>query len=98
MYSPYTLYRVQQSTPPRPAPQLAHRVRPTAWPQSHLTALFKGLVPVLVGLCGSDPHIRYRDPSSALPWQVYDPISGQRAALASEDEVRQWLEQRFYQN
>ena len=98
MYAPYALFRLQQAKPPRPAPRLADRPRPTVVPQTRLAAHLKGFAQALFSLCSSEPQVRYRTPGSALPWQVYDPISGQRAAFASEDEVRQWLEQRFYQN
>ncbi|MEB3360020.1 MAG: hypothetical protein VKK04_25055 [Synechococcales bacterium] len=29
-------------------------------------------------------------------WHVYDPMDGRRLQFASEGEVRQWLEERYY--
>lgn len=31
-----------------------------------------------------------------IQWNAYDPITGRQASLMSEDEVRTWLEQRYY--
>ncbi|MGF1567091.1 MAG: hypothetical protein ACFCVD_03285 [Nodosilinea sp.] len=43
----------------------------------------------------TNPQIRQlRD--GDLRWRAYDPISGQRASFSSENELRQWLEQRYY--
>ncbi|NJM65993.1 MAG: hypothetical protein HC851_10165 [Acaryochloris sp. RU_4_1] len=47
--------------------------------------------------CQSEFRIRQRrDRQGNLWWIVYDPITNQSAQLASEDEVRLWIEQ-FYQ-
>ncbi|WP_250126747.1 hypothetical protein [Chroococcidiopsis sp. CCMEE 29] len=46
-----------------------------------------------------EPQVRQRcDRSGQIYWQVYDPATNRSARLSSEQEVRQWLEQRFYQH
>jgi hypothetical protein len=37
-----------------------------------------------------------RDRSGQIYWRVYDPVSDRSIRFSSEQEVRQWLEQRFY--
>ncbi|MBD1805898.1 hypothetical protein H6F98_10600 [Microcoleus sp. FACHB-SPT15] len=37
-----------------------------------------------------------KDSFGKTVWCVYDPITGQSARLASETEVRIWLEERYY--
>jgi hypothetical protein len=39
-----------------------------------------------------------RDRFGNLYWRIYDPISDRSATLASEQEVREWLDQRFYKH
>ncbi len=44
-----------------------------------------------------EPRIgRVKDSFGKTAWCVYDPITGQSARLASETEVRIWLEERYY--
>lgn len=44
----------------------------------------------------NEPHIwQKRDRFGNIWWYVYDPMSSRSIQLASEQEVRQWLEQRF---
>ncbi len=31
-------------------------------------------------------------------WQAYDPVTGRSTSLGSEDEMRIWIEQRYYQS
>ncbi|BAU15407.1 hypothetical protein LEP3755_59650 [Leptolyngbya sp. NIES-3755] len=46
----------------------------------------------------SEPRVwQRRDRSGQTYWQVYDPETNRSARLSSEQEVRQWLEQRYYQ-
>jgi hypothetical protein len=45
----------------------------------------------------SEPRVRQRhDRFGQIYFQVYDPATRCSASLHSEQEVRQWLEQRFY--
>lgn len=45
----------------------------------------------------SEPQVwQQRDRSGQTYWQVYDPETSRSASLSSEQEVRQWLEQRYY--
>lgn len=57
----------------------------TLWHSLH--AFAKRLV------AGDQPRISLR---GCDRWHVYDPVTGRRASLESEDEVRKWLERRFY--
>jgi YD repeat-containing protein len=46
-----------------------------------------------------EPQVRQRrDRSGQIYWLVYDPETNRSARLSSEQEVRQWLEQRFSQH
>jgi hypothetical protein len=36
------------------------------------------------------------DRSGNVYWQIYDPISGFHCSLNSEQEVREWLDTRYY--
>lgn len=38
------------------------------------------------------------EPTGETWWRAYDPVSGQSAWLASEDEVLEWVENRYYHN
>ncbi len=44
-----------------------------------------------------EPRIhQIRDRQGQTLWQVFDPVSRDRATFACEREVRAWLEQRYY--
>lgn len=43
------------------------------------------------------PRIQATTVNGEQVWKVYDPISGSRAAFTSEQDLRAWLEQRYYQ-
>ncbi|GAB4237220.1 MAG: hypothetical protein Kow00121_64350 [Elainellaceae cyanobacterium] len=46
---------------------------------------------------GSEPRIyQKRDRYGKVFFQVYDPISGRSSTLDSEQQVRMWLDQRYY--
>jgi hypothetical protein len=46
-----------------------------------------------------EPHIVQKcDRSGNTYWRVYDPISGSHCSLNSEQEVRSWLDTRYYQH
>lgn len=48
-------------------------------------------------LTGSEPKIIEKtDKIGNLFWQVYDPVSGDRKKLVSVQEVREWLDNRYY--
>lgn len=50
-------------------------------------------------LVSNEPQIRQRrNRFGQTYWQVYDPATNHSTSLSSEQEVRQWLEQRFYQH
>lgn len=38
-----------------------------------------------------------RDRSGEIHWCAYDPVTGNRASLSSEDELRSWIESQYYQ-
>lgn len=45
-----------------------------------------------------EPRVKQHSDRHGNPfWNVYDPVSGQLARFNSEEEVRLWLEQRYYQ-
>lgn len=45
----------------------------------------------------NEPKIRLsRNRYGGMQWNAYDPITGRQACLMSEDEVRIWLDQRYY--
>jgi hypothetical protein len=47
-------------------------------------------------LLSDEPRIwQKRDRSGNIWWYVYDPLSDRFIQLPSEQEVRQWLEQKF---
>ena len=49
-------------------------------------------------LSGHEPVIEEkRDRAGTLYWRVYDPITQNRRFFYSEDEIRVWLDQRYYQ-
>ena len=48
-------------------------------------------------LQGSEPKIIQKtNKKGSLFWQVYDPVTGERKNLVSEQEVREWLDNRYY--
>lgn len=50
-------------------------------------------------ISGSEPIVsEHRDRDGILYYQVYDPVYDEIHTFASEDEVRVWLEQRYYQH
>ncbi len=45
----------------------------------------------------NEPHVwQRRDRFGQIYWQVYDPIRDRTLTFDSEEEVRYWLDQRFY--
>lgn len=46
---------------------------------------------------GQSPVIRQRWQHGCLVWQVYDPVSHRTQRFHSEDELRVWLEGRYYE-
>ena len=61
-----------------------------------LAALGRRMQKKLVG--SHEPVIEERrDRTGALYWRVYDPITQDRKFFYSEDDVRVWLDQRYYQ-
>ena len=52
---------------------------------------------VLSAPASNEPRVwQKRDRFGQTYWQVYDPIRDRFARFSSEQEVRQWLEQRHY--
>ncbi|PSB14177.1 hypothetical protein C7B61_06910 [filamentous cyanobacterium CCP1] len=46
----------------------------------------------------SEPHVwTVQDADVLNRWSAYDPITGERIQLISEQEMRKWLEERHYQ-
>lgn len=60
--------------------------------------LWQGVKGAIAAMAGNmEPRIRQvRNGDGHLRWRAYDPVSGQVAYLASESELRHWLEQRYY--
>lgn len=54
------------------------------------------LISVLVP--STEPQITRVAQNGKLIWKVYDPQTQQRLILTSENEVRSWLESRYYSN
>lgn len=46
---------------------------------------------------GQSPRIQARQEGGQLVWRVYDPVSHQTKRFYSEDELRIWLEGRYYE-
>ena len=46
---------------------------------------------------GDEPRIWITNSSSGKRWSAYDPISNCSGSFDSEDDLRAWLEQRYYQ-
>jgi hypothetical protein len=47
----------------------------------------------------TEPRIwEKRDRHGITWWEVYDPMTGQSRCCSSKQEVRAWLEQRYYRN
>lgn len=47
---------------------------------------------------GNEPRVwQRRDRTGKTWWHGYDPVSGRSTCLASEAEMRMWLEERYYQ-
>lgn len=69
--------------------------------QQRLTfaSAIKGMVAWLVAALTHDPDVRIweaTDKSGHTYWRVKDPVSGRSATLSSENEVRAWIEARYY--
>ncbi|HEY9764258.1 MAG TPA: hypothetical protein V6D07_17140 [Trichocoleus sp.] len=45
---------------------------------------------------GNDLRIWTRQRNGHLIWHVYDPMTEQRQQFSSEEELRSWLENRYY--
>lgn len=56
-------------------------------------------IALLAYFCGStEPHIRLkRDHDGNTLFVAYDPVSQQRRNFSSEQDLRVWVEQRYYQ-
>lgn len=70
------------------------------WPVKSvlISALKSGLEHLIEFLKLSDePRIwETTDRYGHTVWRVYDPVSDRAATLESEDEIRAWLERRYY--
>ncbi|MBD2232425.1 hypothetical protein [Phormidium tenue] len=63
------------------------------WAREWLWQRLKTLFAAIAG--STAPQIRLlRD--KPLSWRAYDPVSRQTTYFTGEDELRQWLEQRYY--
>lgn len=60
-----------------------------------LSAAIEALLSSFVG--SNQPQVRMAcDRQGQLYWQVYDPVNRAHHRFDTEDEVRVWLEQRYY--
>lgn len=46
---------------------------------------------------GQNPYIQQRLQNGCLVWRVYDPMAQQTRRFYSEDDLRVWLETRYYE-
>lgn len=45
----------------------------------------------------AEPHVwQSHDRTGTVIWHAYDPLTNRAFACPSEDEMRQWLEERYY--
>ncbi|MEY3296882.1 MAG: hypothetical protein RLZZ597_142 [Cyanobacteriota bacterium] len=88
-YSNYDLERQRQRLEALVQPQ------PSSPLMQALQQFGQGLVRFLTG--GQSPCIQQRWHNGRLVWWVYDPISQRRQRFESEDELRIWLEGRYYE-
>lgn len=90
-------------TPPSP---LSKRSGPSRWGnalqgiQHWAGEGFKKLLMAAIG--SSEPIVQHRiykggDRHGQSYYTIYDPVTHQRTRCSSEAEVREWLEQRYYQ-
>lgn len=66
---------------------------------SLLVALYhrfwQGMTQLLIG--SAEPYVwQVRDRCGEQCWHVYDPVTNRSGIFASEEEVRMWLEKRYY--
>ncbi len=61
-------------------------------------AFKKALQGLLESLIGSNELRIWQscDRSGTTWWHVYDPITGKHSSVASEEELRIWIEKRYY--
>lgn len=60
-------------------------------------SFWERLVAFLCGTSHSEPRIQQRcDRTGQLYWSVHDPITQESHRFDSADEVRSWLDQRYY--
>ncbi len=62
------------------------------------SAFKKALQGLLESLIGSNDLQIWQscDRSGTTWWHVYDPITGKHSSVASEEELRIWIEKRYY--
>ena len=46
---------------------------------------------------GQSPYIQQQWQNGGLVWRVYDPVTQQTQRFYSEDDLRLWLETRYYE-
>lgn len=80
---------------PRPMQSASSEEMPMAAPAAHSTPWWQRLLQGLL-IRSSEPRIRTYGHLHRQIWRVYDPISEKTLWLSSEDQVRQWLERRYY--
>jgi len=63
------------------------------------TALRESAQQFFTSLAGShEPHVsRIHHRDGRVTWAVHDPMTGYRDTFATEQDVRIWLEKRYYQ-
>jgi hypothetical protein len=88
-YSSYDLERQRQRLEALVQPQ------PTSPVVKALQRMGHTLVRFLTN--GHNPHIQQRWQNGCLFWWVYDPMTQQTQRFYSEDELRIWLEGRYYE-
>ncbi|MFE4107206.1 hypothetical protein [Almyronema epifaneia] len=71
----------------------------TEFAKNAIAQLFSRLGSTLLNLLieSDQPRVRVREANGETVWQAYDPVSRHQAAFNSEEELRAWLEQRYYQ-
>lgn len=62
---------------------------------SFLNKIWQSLVKVIIS--GKELRVWQNDRSGNTEWHAYDPATGRSACLASDAEMRIWIEQQYYQ-
>ena len=88
-YSKYDLHRQRQRLEALVQPQSSFALRPALHHLGH--ALLAWLAP------GNGPRLRQHWQNGTAHWTAYDPVTNQTQRFSSQDDLRSWLERRYYE-